>query len=403
MATTPRLPRPTSRPGSVSSLRVSNERTILNALLTRGPATQSELARRTRLSNGTVSSITRDFVDRNLVQTSATISSGRKATLVTPTVSGPRVAIGIDLGRAHLGIAVVRPGRDVLAERRNRIPVDLSADDAMRAASDLMDATLADVGRTRADIIGVGFGIPGPIDAMTRELADETILPSWVGRSAHDVEAALGLPIAFANDADLGAIAERAWGDAADIDNFMFVKIGTGIGGGLVLSGAHYAGAFGVVGELGHTVIDPGGPHCRCGNRGCLETVASTVVVVRHVSESMGREVTLDEVVALARDGNMATTRVLAAAGAALGQALAGAVNLLGVQRIVLGGAIVEAGDALLQPVRAELAKFAISVLTRRVEVTGSALGERAGALGAATLALEQGDALTYLLDNIQA
>ncbi|WP_293694511.1 ROK family transcriptional regulator [uncultured Agrococcus sp.] len=380
---------------------MSNERVVLHDLLTHGPSTQSELARRTMLSNGSVSSIVRSLLDRGLVTTSDTISSGRKATLVTPQVSTKRVAVGIDLGRSHIGLVIAKPGRELLVEERKRIDHGTPAEESLQQVRDLLTKSLAAIDRTDDDIVAVIVSVPGPIDRNTGRVVDGTILPEWVGRSADDVSRVLGLEAEIWNDADAGAFAERAWGEAANDEDFLYVKIGTGIGAGVFLRGSNYTGAFGIAGEIGHSTVDPSGNHCRCGNRGCLETVASMPVVLQHLSDALGRDVTRDELSELASSRHRATVRVIQDAGLALGQSIAMAANMLGTGLVVLGGPLSETGDVLLDAVRDGFARFAISPVAEATRVELSPLGEAASARGAATIAFEHGDALAYLVDSV--
>lgn len=387
------------RPGSTAALRVSNERAILRDLLSNGPATQSELARRTRLSNGSVSSIVKTLRDRGMLETSATVASGRRATLVTPRTSSRTVAVGIDLGRSHIGIAVLKPGRELLLEKRVALAPETPAEQSLRDVRKLLRDSLAELERTESDVAGIVFGVPGPFDRERGVVVDGTILPEWVGRSAQDVSDALGVEVELANDADVGALAERAWGAGADVDDFLFVKIGTGIGAGIVADGHLYTGGFGIAGEIGHSTVDPTGALCRCGNRGCLETVAATPIILQYLSEAFGRQVSRSELGELARTRHRATMRVVQDAGQALGQSIASAVNILGSKLVIIGGPLSETGDVLLDPVREGFSRFAIPSVAERTRVELSRLGEAGSARGAASLAFERADESAYLID----
>lgn len=387
------------RPGSTAALRLSNERAILRDLLSNGPATQTELARRTLLSNGSVSSIVKTLRERGMIETSETVASGRRATLVTPRTASRTVAVGIDLGRSHISIAVLKPGRELLLERRIALTPETPAEQSLRDARALLQESLAELERTNDDVAGIIFGVPGPIDRERGVVVDGTILPEWVGRSADDVSAALGIEVQLANDADVGALAERAWGSGSDIDDFIFVKIGTGIGAGIVVDGHLYTGGFGIAGEIGHATVDPTGVLCRCGNRGCLETVAATPVILQYLSEAFGRQVSRSELGELARSKHRATLRVVQDAGQALGQSIASAVNLLGSKLVIIGGPLSETGNVLLDPVRDGFARFAIPSVAERTRVELSQLGEAGSARGAASLAFDLADESAYLVD----
>lgn len=380
---------------------MSNERAILHDLLSQGPSTQSELARRTKLSNGSVSSIVRSLRDRGLVATSDTVSSGRKATLVTPQVSTRRVAVGIDLGRSHIGLVIAKPGREILAEHRTRLEHGTPAEQSLRQVRELLTEHLTKLERTDDDIVDVVVSVPGPINRRTGKVADGTILPEWVGRSAEDVSAVLGLDVEICNDADAGAIAERTWGTASGVDDFLYVKIATGIGAGVFMRGSNYTGGFGIAGEIGHSTVDPSGSHCRCGNRGCLETVASVPVVLQHLSDALGRDVTREELNELAATRHRASVRVIQDAGLALGQSIAMAANMLGTDLVVLGGPLSETGEVLLDAVRDGFSRFAIAPVAEATKVELSDLGEGASARGAAAIAFERGDTLAFLVDAV--
>ena len=139
----------------------------------------------------------------------------------------------------------------------------------------MFEDALDEAGVQRGELVGVGMGLPGPVHRPSGELGNSTILPGWVDIRAEDaVSEALGHPVEVENDANLGALGEWMWGAGRGADHMAYVKAATGIGAGFIVAGAPYVGAGGTAGEIGHTVVDPGGPICRCGNRGCLETLA---------------------------------------------------------------------------------------------------------------------------------
>ncbi|MCW3063278.1 MAG: transcriptional regulator [Solirubrobacterales bacterium] len=170
----------------------------------------------------------------------------------------------------------------------------------------------------------------------------------------------------------------------------------TGIGAGLIIRGRPYVGAGGTAGEIGHTVVDPGGPICRCGNRGCLETLAGSAAVVAALRDTHGERITLAEAIARARDGSSGCRRALADAGHAIGASVATLCNLFNPRRIVVGGELGAAGDLLLEPLRESLRRGAISSAADDVEVVQGTLGERAEVLGAVALVLRRGAQLAY-------
>lgn len=380
---------PALKPGSQSALRRLNQQRIVEALLS-GPLTQAELSRSTGLSTATVSNIVKALTDSGLASTRSTTSSGRRALAVSLSKPGT-FAAGIDFGRSHVRVVLVSPGYQVLQEEAIRLPLGHSAREGIAAGAELLDRLLHAADVDRSGLIGAGVGIPGPIDRRSGTVVEGAILPEWVGINVHErLGSRLGVPVFMDNDANLGALAQVTWGPYAAVQNLVFLKIGTGIGTGLILNGAPYYGNIGVTGEIGHATVTDHGVVCRCGNRGCLETVASTAVMISLLSRGRDEPITSDEIVTLARSGNNAALRIIDDAGTAVGRAMANVANLINPEVIVLGGPLAELGDLLVNPVRRGLLRHAIPVVGETTALVANSLGDRAEALGAAALALQQ-------------
>lgn len=378
-------------PGSQSALRRQNEQRIVEALMA-GPATQAELSRATGLSTATVSNIVKVLHDASIVATEPTTSSGRRALRVRLN-SNSAVAVGIDFGRRHLRVVLANLAYDVLAEETISLPLGHEADVGIAAAVDVLDVLLEQTGVSRRDVVGVGAGIPGPIDHRSGSVAQGAILPEWVGFNLlSHLEEVLQLPVYVDNDANLGALSEVTWGPHSSVSNLVFVKIGSGIGAGLILNGQPFYGHVGVTGEIGHATIVEHGLVCRCGNRGCLETVASTTTMVELLSRGEKEPITPDDIVRRAFAHDSATLRVIDDAGLAVGRALGNVANLINPEVIVVGGPLAELGDILLDPVRRGLRRHAVPLIGQTTKVAMSALGARAEVLGAAALVFQHAD-----------
>jgi predicted NBD/HSP70 family sugar kinase len=234
------------------------------------------------------------------------------------------------------------------------------------------------------------MGLPGPLRRDSGEVGDSAILPGWIGSRPQELmEAELDLPVQVENDANLGALAEIVWGAGRDCSDVMYLKVATGVGAGLVLNGRLYHGSTGTAGEIGHMTIDEGGPICRCGNRGCLETFAGAEAILEPLRRRDGEDLTVGEVIDRAKQEDVGCRRALGDAGRALGLAVAGACNLLAPERVVVGGDLAAAGDLLLDPLREVLSRSAIASL-REIPVDAGVLGERAEVLGAVALVLRE-------------
>jgi predicted NBD/HSP70 family sugar kinase len=388
----PATPRSTKsrpqNPGSQSALRHLNQQRIIETLLN-GPATQAELARQTGLSTATISNIVRIMQGAGLVSTEPTTSSGRRALNVRLNSNGA-IAVGIDFGRRHLRVVLASLSYHIIAEESVELPLGHHAEDGIAAAVDLLDKLLLESGVDRSAVVGAGAGIPGPIDRRSSTVAQGAILPEWVGiHILERLEKALDMPVFVDNDANLGALSEVTWGPHGGVSNLMFLKIGSGIGAGLILNGAPYYGTVGITGEIGHATIHEHGMVCRCGNRGCLETIASTTTMIELLSRGRDEPFGPDKIVsdALARDS--ATLRVVDDAGLAVGRALGNVANLINPEVIVVGGPLAGLGNLLLDPIRRGLVRHAVPVVGETTHLAMSSLGARAEALGAAALVFQ--------------
>jgi predicted NBD/HSP70 family sugar kinase len=204
------------------------------------------------------------------------------------------------------------------------------------------------------------------------------------------MERRLGVPVQLENDANVGALGEKVFGAARGVDEMIYIRLSAGIGAGLIVGGRPYQGALGFAGEIGHVLADEDGLICRCGNRGCLETVASPVAVAALLERSMGRPVSVQHLIELVAEGDRGARRAVADAGEAVGRALAMLVNVLNPELIVVGGDLASAGAVLLDPIRDAIERHAVGPASASLRVTTGTLGDRAEVLGAAGLILAQ-------------
>jgi predicted NBD/HSP70 family sugar kinase len=384
--TAPVARRPARKPGSQTALRDRNVERVIGALTSVGPSTQAILARHTGLSSATVSNIVRTMVDRGIATTSPTTSSGRRALLVRLEGRGA-VHVGIDIGRRHVRVALASRGYEVIAERAVPLERGHRAEQGIEAAAVLLGALLEENAIDRRAVVGLGVGIPGPIDRRSGTVVEGSILPEWVGLDVQQaLQNRLQFPVFIDNDANLGALAEVTWGPHASVQDLVFLKLGSGIGCGLIVAGELFRGHLGIAGEIGHSPVSDGGPPCRCGNRGCLEMAASTSMMIDVLDRGLPVRITTEDIVRQALAGDTATLRVLEDAGVAAGRALAGVVNLLNPEVVVVGGPLVGLGDVLLGPIRRGLLRYAVPLAGETTTLAMSSLGDRAEALGAAAL-----------------
>jgi predicted NBD/HSP70 family sugar kinase len=364
---------------------------LVDAMRTHGPLTRADLGALTGLSRTTVSNALMDLRRRKLVDdadhTDTVQTGGRPASRVALT-SRAGLAVGIDLGRTHVAVSIADGGHRVLTKDITRFDIGSDADGTIELAKGLVEKQLLHLGTSTDRVLGIGIGIPAPLDQDGR-VGSSNILPGWIGRTpADELEKALNVPVRAENDANLGALAEFRWGAGRGHQVVVYIKAASGIGAGLVVGGRLFRGASGTAGELGHVVVMENGPVCRCGNRGCLEMLAGGPALIAHLSPSKVDVHSVAELVDLARSGDPSCRRVLADAGEYIGIAVANLVNLMNPELIVFGGELSLAGDLVLDTLRARVTRASLPPAAAAVSIVPGVLGDRAESLGGALLVL---------------
>jgi predicted NBD/HSP70 family sugar kinase len=378
--------------GTLRWLRGRNRQRVMEIVRMQGPVSQADIARATGLSRTTVSTLIAELKESGLVvdlETTPRQARGGRPGVELALRDPAQVVAGFDFGHSHVGVAMADLGHNVIAESRFELDVNRNAMEALDSAARMFQDVLTRTGVDRKNVLGAGIGIPGPVDRAHGTAGSATILPDWVGlRIALEMELRLGIPVQIENDANLGALAELTWGAGRDCSNFAYVKAATGIGAGIVIDGRLLRGATGTAGEIGHTTLDEAGPLCYCGNRGCLETVASGPAIVELVGQMNGALLSLSRIVELAAAGDVRCRRAVADAGREIGVAVAGLCNLINPERVIIGGLLSRAGEVLLRPLRESIQRHAVQAAAEIVDVRTAVFVERAELLGSVALAL---------------
>ena len=294
--------------------------------------------------------------------------------------------LGLDLGGTNVKAAVidVQPGTIPIVRATETRAT--GADRGPPAVAEGMVALGADMARAHGPFAGVGIGVPGLFDFDSGEIFFFTNLPGpWEGFPLRaTIAEGLDLPATLINDARAFTLAEATVGAGRGCATVACVTLGTGVGGGLFINGELHLGAYGIGGELGHQTVAPDGPICGCGNQGCLEAVTRAPVI----AAAAGRD-TMEEVLAGVAAGDPACVAAFDQAATYLAIGLANIVTVIGPDRIVIGGGVADAGDALLEPIRRAVRARVTLVPPEQITIVAAELGTTAGAVGAALAAVD--------------
>ena len=379
-----------------SNRRHRSRQQLLDVIRRQNGVTRADLCRLTGLSRSAVAAAVQDLLDERLVREDVIdpggpgSGRGRPSALLLPSTGAGHV-MSLDFGHTHVAVALATGTGEVLAEQRTQVPVDVDASAALDVAAGTATRLLGRAGLGHGDVSCVAAGIPAPIDADTKRIRSSAIMSGWVGRNPeqelHDL---LGWRVVVGNDADLGAQGELRFGAARGLRDVVYVKVSDGLGASLVLSGAPYGGSAGLAGEIGHTQVEGGqGLWCRCGNRGCLETVVSTRIA-RDLMRQAPTAV-LDPVFPL-REAveHPPVARYVGEAGRALGRVLADVCNWLNPSGIVLGGELGTAGERLVEGVRESIGRYAQPASVESLQVRCAQLGLRSELMGGVAVAARE-------------
>ena len=372
-----------------------SDRLVLYRLLRRGPASQAELVTATSLSRPTVLAALTRLTAKGLAEVAPGHDGpsqvvGRRAHLYRLTARAG-LAIGVEIGRRHVNVVVMDAGHQRIVNLERRVIADADNDPltVLKQAVDLVHMAIEEASSSSA-VLGIAFGLPVP---MTREglVGGGTLLPAWAEiEPHHELTRVLSdCPVYVANEADLGALGEYTFGWGEAKRDLTYVKLGTGIGGGIVLGGRLQRGSGGPTAEIGHVTLDYRGRRCPCGNRGCLERYAGGRALL---DSARGDGLEIEDIQSLvqrALSGDVACRRILREAATMIGTAIGTLTNLSGPELVVLGGSLSAAGDILTGPLRIALDETALTSAAKAVSIELARLGRWASACGAVAFVFE--------------
>lgn len=391
--------------------RAHNASLVLRALYDLGPISRAEIARRSGLTRTSVGELVAELESEGLAEdVGRGPSTGGKAPTLVALIDDARHAVTLDLGERAFAAALLNL-RGAVRRRAVRDLQGANGDVALALVMDLIDEILSG---EHSPILGIGVGTPGIVgeDGVIRwaeNLFGRDLLLGEI------LQVRYGLPAIVANDSHAAAIATYLFGGEYRPSNLVAIKVGRGIGAGLVLNGELFRGDGDAAGEIGHTLFEADGAKCHCGRFGCLETVASAPAILRAAEAAgvtanaagsatgpmtpAGREasgeLTLNDVAAAAQAGNEAALSVVRAAGRALGTAIANLTGILDVREIVVHGSVTSLGEPWLDAIRDEVTRRSLGPLSQEMRVIDGGTGADLTLMGAAAMLLTRELGLT--------
>ena len=332
-----------------------------------------------------------------------------------------RAAVGMDIGGTNISVGLVGDDGALLRLWRESTPREIGEPATMARLLALTAEAIAEGDATGARPIGIGIGFGGPVDIAAQRIRWSHHAPGWADIApVQAFEERFSLPTRLENDANAGGLGEALFGAGRGAECVLYVNVGTGVGGAVVIGGKLHDGSHGNAGEIGHVILQPDGPPCPCGKRGCVEALCSGSAIGRRATTSppgplstsgegvdgavdvlpspagrgVGGEAPLTgaQVGKAAQEGDAFAREVVAAAGRDLGLAIANACNVLDPDVVVVGGGVSELGDLYLGPAREAFAQYAMATIADKVSIVPALLGYNAGVIGAAAVALVRED-----------
>ena len=295
--------------------------------------------------------------------------------------------IAIDLGGTNLKCALLDSNLKIKARSSFGTKSFDNKYRLIQGITDAIDSFILKQKLTRSAILGIGIGVPGPVDTLKGIVHFLPNIPGWKEVKLKLIlEQKTKLPVFVDNDAKLMTLAEHEAGAAKNYKNVLCLTLGTGVGGGLIINDLLYRGPDNAAGEVGHFPLNARGPQCGCGAWGCLETYVGNHRLINDARKLFGPKITLERVSALAQENNLKAISFWSQVGKKLGLALSGVINLLNLEMIVIGGGVSSSGKVLFENIRQTILRRAMRVQAKRVRVVKAKLGMDAGIIGAGYL-----------------
>jgi glucokinase-like ROK family protein len=383
-------------------MRKMNRAKILDMFRRKGPMAVADLAHEAKLTFPAVSRIVKELVESGILQVKGVgaSSGGRKPTLYELNPQAV-FAVGVDVSVDEIRVGLMDLEARWVGQERIKVPERGEPQAFVDNIAAGLDRLVQKTGVNGSRILGMGVSVPGPVDSESGTVFHPPNLPGWGEVPLKSrLEEELRLAVKVEKDANVAALGEKWFGAGQDADHILYVFVGEGIGGGLILGGLLYRGAGFGAGEIGHATLDLDGPRCNCGNHGCLEVLASGLALVRRVREEIRRgaessffpdpdRILFGDVLLALKEGDPLVKRLAEEASRLLGIGLASVIHAFLPQKVVIGGKLPQAFPDMVE-ISALKAKERLNPVFRdRVKIEAANLGEDSTITGAAALVLE--------------
>jgi len=383
-----------------------NQSIVLNMVRNYGPISRADIAKRTKLSSTTVSTLVDDLIKQEyLEEIGEGESSGGRRPILLKFNPAFHFVIGVELEGRSITVAVT----DLEINIINKLTEEIKNSDESLVANKIINLAQQVIEKSRVKlekIIGMGVGATGLIDTE-RGIIRQAVNLNWKDVPLKDlIEKKFdGIPIYIDNIANVAVLGEKSAGAGKEAKNLIYIRIGTGISAGIIFNRTIYEGSNGNAGEIGHMTIEPNGPRCKCGNRGCLEVLASgSAIAKRAITEILGgrdtliekltngsiEEITAKIVAEAAKKGDKLSLEIWEETGEYLGIAIANLINIYNPEIIIIGGSVAQAGGLLFEPIKRTVKKRALPGPAKIVKIVPTKLEENVSIIGAASLVLEK-------------
>lgn len=381
---------------------------LLDLVRTRPSATRASLVEETGWARTVLTQRLGELIDLGLVvEDGVGASTGGRAPREVRFRREAAAVVGIEVGATSIDLAVTDLSGEPLAAYSEAWDVAQGPDSTLQRMETLIWQVIAESPVSRRDVVGIGVGLPGPVEFATGRPVSPPIMPGWNGYPVREwLQSRFGVHVVVDNDVNAMAVGEQRLGLAKGVDDFIVVKVGTGIGAGIVSNGQLHRGADGGAGDIGHIAVEaPSDVLCRCGRYGCLEAYAGGAALARQAQEAAadgssrylaalaqrsGRPLTAADLADGAANGDARCLFLLNQAAREIGKAMSGAVNFFNPRLIVFGGGVSQAGDILLPGIRQGVLELSLPLATRRLRIEITQLHDAAGTSGAALSVIDQ-------------